>query len=65
MFDLTLRDYPDGGLYQVPRGRLVGEVIDAVAAARAAGLLVFDSSGVTGHDDHTAATAAALLAAAI
>ena len=27
--DLTLRDYPDGGLDQVPRSRLVGEVIDA------------------------------------
>ena len=32
--DLTLRDYPDGGLDQVPRSRLVGEVIDAAAAAR-------------------------------
>jgi LmbE family N-acetylglucosaminyl deacetylase len=62
--DLTLRDYPDGGLEQVHRGRLVDEVIDAAGAARAAGLLVFDPSGVTGHHDHTAASAAALLAAA-
>ena len=62
--DLTLRDYPDGGLNQVPRSRLVGEVIDAAGAARAAGLLVFDPSGVTGHDDDAAASAAALLAAA-
>ena len=62
--DLTLRDYPDGGLDQVPRSRLVGEVIDAAGAARAAGLLVFDPSGVTGHHDHAAASAAALLAAA-
>lgn len=62
--DLTLRDYPDGGLDQVPRSRLVGEVIDAAGSASAAGLLVFDPSGVTGHHDHAAATAAALLAAA-
>ena len=62
--DLTLRDYPDGGLDQVPRSRLVGEVIDAAGTAPAAGLLVFDPSGVTGHDDHAAASAAALLAAA-
>ena len=39
-------------------------MIDAAAAARAAGLLVFDPSGVTGHHDHGAASAAALLAAA-
>jgi N-acetylglucosamine malate deacetylase 2 len=62
--DLTLRDYPDRGLNQVRRSRLVGEVIDAAGAARAAGLLVFDPSGVTGHHDHAAASAAALLAAA-
>lgn len=61
--DLTLRDYPDGGLDQVDPSRLVGEVIDAAAAAHAAGLLVFDPSGVTGHHDHTAASGAALLAA--
>ncbi|MGO8772041.1 PIG-L family deacetylase [Mycobacterium sp.] len=62
--DLTLRDYPDGGLDQVRRSRLVGEVIDAARAAHAAGLLVFDPSGVTGHHDHAVASAAALLAAA-
>ena len=39
-------------------------MIDAAGAARAAGLLVFDPSGVTGHHDHAAASAAALLAAA-
>ena len=45
--DLALRDYPDGGLDQVHRSRLVGEVIDAAAAARADGLLVFDPSGLS------------------
>ena len=62
--DARLRDYPDGGLAQVCRSRLAGEVIDAARAAHADGLLVFDPSGVTGHQDHAAASAAALLAAA-
>ena len=62
--DTVLRDFPDGALDRVCRSRLVGEVIDAARAVRADGLLVFDPSGVTGHPDHAAATAAALRAAA-
>src|SRR5664279_1552211 len=62
--DTVLRDFPDGALGKVCRTQLVGEVIDAARAAHADGLLVFDPSGVTGHPDHAAATAAALLAAA-
>jgi len=62
--DLTLRDYPDGALERVDCSRLVGEVIDAAGVAHADGLLVFDPSGVTGHHDHAAASAAALRAAA-
>jgi len=62
--DTVLRDFPDGALDRVCRSRLVGEVIDAARAVRADGVLVFDPSGVTGHPDHAAATAAALLAAA-
>ena len=62
--DTVLRDFPDGALGQVCRSLVVGEVIDAARAMRADGLLVFDPSGVTGHPDHAAATAAALLAAA-
>ncbi len=58
----ALRDFPDGALDQVCSNRLVGEVIDTARAVRADGLLVFDPSGVTGHPDHAAATAAALLA---
>ncbi|KMO73451.1 hypothetical protein [Mycolicibacterium chlorophenolicum] len=54
---------PDGGLERVHGSRLVGEVIDAAGAAHADGLLVFDPSGVTGHHDHAAASAAALRAA--
>jgi LmbE family N-acetylglucosaminyl deacetylase len=62
--DTVLRDFPDGALGQVRRSSLVGEVIDEARAVRADGLLVFDPSGVTGHPDHAAATAAALLATA-
>ncbi len=62
--DTVLRDFPDGALDHVCRSRLMGEVIDAARAVHADGLLVFDPSGVTGHPDHAAATAAALLAAA-
>jgi LmbE family N-acetylglucosaminyl deacetylase len=62
--DTVLRDFPDGALDQVCRRRLMGEVIHAARAVRADGLLVFDPSGVTGHPDHAAATAAGLLAAA-
>lgn len=38
-------------------------MLDAARVAQPEGLLVFDSSGVTGHPDHPAATAAALAAA--
>ena len=58
-----LCDYPDGTLSQWCTGRLTGEVLDAVRAVAAEGLLVFDPGGVTGHPDHSAATRAALLAA--
>ena len=61
---ITLRDYPDGGLAQVPSSQLAREAVEAAAAIHADGLLVFDPSGVTGHPDHTAATTAALQAAA-
>jgi len=61
--DTVLRDYPDGALDQVRCSRLVGEIIDTARARAADGLLVFDLSGVTGHPDHTAASAATVLAA--
>ncbi len=62
--DTLLRDFPDGALDHVCRSRLSGEVIDAARTVGADGLLVFDPSGVTGHPDHAAATAAAMLAGA-
>ena len=57
--------HPDGELPRVCRHVLAGEVMDQVGDHRADGLLVFDTSGVTGHPDHAAATAAALLAAEV
>lgn len=60
--DVTLLDYPDGGLAAVPAAELAGHVEDAAARGRADGLLVFDDTGVTGHPDHRAATGAAVRA---
>ena len=47
------------------RTQLAGEVVDAARDTRPDGVLVFDTSGVTGHPDHIAATAAAIAAADI
>jgi LmbE family N-acetylglucosaminyl deacetylase len=63
VFATTLLPYRDGELAAECRARLAGEVLDAARAMQPDGLLVFDSSGVTGHPDHAAATAAALAAA--
>ena len=59
----TLHDHPDGALSELCRTRLATEVVTAAESSGAEGLLVFDAAGVTGHPDHVAATAAALLAA--
>jgi LmbE family N-acetylglucosaminyl deacetylase len=61
---VTLLDHPDGALEAVPVQQLVEEVAERARATAADGLVVFDPSGVTGHPDHRAATAAALEAAA-
>lgn len=61
----TLFHHPDGVLAEVAGTELAADVVGAAEAANADGLLVFDSSGVTGHPDHAAATAAALAAAEI
>jgi LmbE family N-acetylglucosaminyl deacetylase len=58
-----LHDHPDGALSELCRTRLATEVVTAAESSGAEGLLVFDGAGVTGHPDHVAATAAALLAA--
>jgi LmbE family N-acetylglucosaminyl deacetylase len=61
---LALLDYPDGQLAAVPAGELAAHVTRLAARYHPGGLLVFDDTGVTGHPDHRAATAAAVLAAA-
>ena len=60
---VTLLDYADGHLEDVPRLELIAHVVVAAQAAHTDGLVVFDPSGVTGHPDHRAASAAALSAA--
>jgi LmbE family N-acetylglucosaminyl deacetylase len=57
-----LKDHRDGDLAR-DHAAVVSEVVEAATAAGVGGLLVFDSTGVTGHPDHVAATAAALEAA--
>ena len=59
----TLRHHPDGALGEVSRTRLAGEVAAVAESCHADGLLAFDTSGVTGHPDHVAASSAGLLAA--
>ena len=62
----TLLDHPDGGLSDPAlSGPLAAGVSAEVARTEPDGLLVFDPfGGVTGHSDHTAASNAALAAAA-
>lgn len=55
--DVTLLDHPDGGLAAVPAPVLDDVVRHHVGSADL--VVVFDPSGVTGHPDHQAATAAA------
>jgi N-acetylglucosamine malate deacetylase 2 len=59
---ITLPGYPDGRLARTPENELAAHVTRLATRHRAAGLLVFDDTGITGHPDHRAATAAALRA---
>jgi LmbE family N-acetylglucosaminyl deacetylase len=61
--DVQLLGLPDGGLASLPLEDLLPPVVAAVSRTAADGLLAFDSSGVTGHPDHAAATRAAVAAA--
>jgi LmbE family N-acetylglucosaminyl deacetylase len=60
---VQLADYPDGALTEIDLGDLSAHAIDLAGKVDADGLLVFDTSGVTGHPDHARATVAALAAA--
>jgi LmbE family N-acetylglucosaminyl deacetylase len=57
---VDLLDYADGQLSCVPAAELAARIISALDQYRPDGMLVFDETGVTGHPDHQAATAAAL-----
>jgi LmbE family N-acetylglucosaminyl deacetylase len=60
---VTLLDYPDGRLAETDPDQLAAHAAAAAAGRAVSGLLVFDDSGITGHPDHRAATAAAVRAA--
>ncbi len=60
---VTLLDHPDGALAASPSSVLSAAVVAAAERVGAEGLVTFDESGITGHPDHVAATAAALEAA--
>jgi N-acetylglucosamine malate deacetylase 2 len=57
---IDLLDYGDGKLDRASCAELAGVVLAAVQHCQPDGLLVFDETGITGHPDHRAATAAAL-----
>lgn len=59
----TLANHPDGELSSIDQAVLAAEIAAAVDRHKAEGLIVFDPSGVSGHPDHGAATAASLRAA--
>ncbi len=61
--DVELLDFADGGLDTEASAELVDRVTRHCHRHRPEGLLVFDPSGITGHRDHQAATAAAVHAA--
>lgn len=60
---VELLGYRDGQLSTVPAMALAVRVLAAIRQHQPDGLLVFDETGITGHPDHQAATAAAWQAA--
>jgi LmbE family N-acetylglucosaminyl deacetylase len=58
---VEVADFPDGSLATVPATQLASFIASLTIGADA--LLVFDENGITGHPDHQAATAAALVVA--
>jgi LmbE family N-acetylglucosaminyl deacetylase len=60
-----LLDYPDGRLTDEDLTELSEHVLEAARDAGSEGLLVFDTTGITGHVDHMRATQAAVVAAPV
>jgi LmbE family N-acetylglucosaminyl deacetylase len=61
--NVHLLDYPDGGLTDEDLSELAEHAIGAARDAACDGMLVFDTTGITGHADHVRATKAAVVAA--
>ena len=59
---VELADYPDGGLDKTPLSQLTDEIADLARRQATEGLVVFDTTGITGHADHRWATRAAVAA---
>jgi len=59
---VRLLDYPDGRLSEAPSDEMTDHIVSMARETCADGLLVFDSSGVTGHPDHVQATLVATAA---
>ena len=62
---ITLLGYRDGHLAAQPPGELADRVTALAARHHPDGLLAFDDTGITGHPDHQAATAAAVRAGTV
>lgn len=60
----TLLTHPDGGLSTLAEGPLAVDIRAAIEVFAPDGLLVFDTSGVTGHPDHATASLVAASVAA-
>jgi N-acetylglucosamine malate deacetylase 2 len=60
-----MQDCPDGALGEVCQTKLADEVVAAADSFHPDGLMAFDTPEATGHLDHMAATAVALLAGQI
>ena len=58
-----LLDYPDGDLSGEDLTELAEHAVGAAREAECDGMLVFDTTGITGHEDHIRATKAAVVAA--
>lgn len=57
--DVRFLRYPDGGLPQVPRERLVARVTEVLVETRPLVVVTFGPEGVTRHPDHTTISQAA------
>ena len=60
--EVRILGYPDGGLSELPAGKLESDIAAAIEEIRPSAVLTFDVGGVTGHPDHIAMAAAATMA---